>query len=157
MEIIDYPNYLILPNGKIWGNKTQGRKEGFKKSKPNQDGYLKLGLTNEKGEKKFFVHRLLAIHYIENPNNHTEIDHIDNNPLNNNFDNLRWCSRSINTMNRRIFKNNKSGFKNISYRNDSGSWKVSYLQYKKQKTFKSKIDAICYKYIIQLRIKANHF
>ena len=32
MEIKDYPNYLIYPDGRIWGNKTKGRKEGFMKS-----------------------------------------------------------------------------------------------------------------------------
>ena len=157
MEIQNYPNYLIYPDGRIWGKKTQGRKEGFMKMKPNHDGYLKLGLTNENGHKKFRIHRLLAIHYIPNPNNYPEVDHIDGDTLNNNLSNLRWCDRSINNRNRKIFKNNKSGFKNISQRKDTGSWKVFYKKYKVQKCFKTKTEALCYKYIIQLRIKANHF
>ena len=157
MEIKDYPNYLIYPDGRIWGKKTQGRKEGFMKINLDKSvGYLRIGLTNENGERKFRIHRLLAQHYIPNPNNYDEVDHIDGNSLNNDLSNLRWCDRSINCMNRRLFKNNKSGFKNISQR-ENGSWKVIYLRYKIQKTFKSKIDAICYKYIIQLRIRANHF
>lgn len=156
MEIKDYPNYLIYPNGKIWANKTQGRKEGFIKINIDKStGYYKFGLTNQKGERKFKLHRLLAIHYIPNPNNYNEVDHIDCNPLNNDLSNLRWCDRSINNMNRRIFKNNKSGFKNISQRKDSGSWRVFYQKYKINKCFKTKIDAICYKFIIQLKIKSN--
>ena len=154
MEIKDYPNYLIYPDGRIWGKKTQGRKEGFMKMKSDNHGYLRLGLTNENGHKKFRLHRLIAQHYIPNPNNYPEVDHIDGNTLNNDISNLRWCDRSINTMNRRIFKNNKSGFKNISQR-ETGSWKVFYQKYKIQKTFKTKLEAICYKYVIQLRIKAN--
>jgi hypothetical protein len=157
MDIINYPNYLIYPDGKVWGNKTKGRKEGFIKMKPDHDGYLRFGLTNEFGEKKFRLHRLLAIHYIPNPNNYPEVDHIDGNTLNNDLSNLRCCDRSINCQNRNIFKNNSSGFKNISQRKDSGSWKVYYFKYKINKTFKTKIEALCYKYIIQLRIKANHF
>jgi hypothetical protein len=51
MEIQNYPNYLIYPDGRIWGKKTQGRKEGFMKMKPNNDGYLRFGLTNENGQK----------------------------------------------------------------------------------------------------------
>ena len=156
MEIIDYPNYKIYTDGRIWGNKTKGRKEGWMKCTPDSDGYLRLGLTNENGKRKFYLHRLIAIHYIPNPNNYLEVDHIDGNVLNNNIDNLRWANRSIQTQNRRIFKNNKSGFKNISQR-ESGSWRVIYPKYKIRKGFKSKIDTICYKYIIQLRIKANHF
>ena len=157
MEIKDYPNYLIYPDGRVWGKKTKGRKEGFMKINIDKSkGYYRFGLTNENGEKKFYLHRLLAEHYIPNPNNYDEVDHIDGNPLNNNLSNLRWCDRSINTMNRRIFKNNKSGFKNISQR-ETGSWRVFYQKYKLNKCFKTKREALCYKYIIQLRIKSNHY
>jgi len=157
MEIQDYPNYLIYPNGKIWGKKTQGRKEGFMKIGIDKSkDYYRISLTNKIGNKKFYLHRLLAKHYIPNPNNYPEVDHIDGNTLNNNISNLRWCDRSINTMNRRIFKNNKSGFKNISQR-ENGSWRVIYQKYKIRKTFKTKLEAICYKYLIQLRIKANQY
>ncbi len=155
MEIINYTGYIIYDDGRIWGKKTKGRKEGFMKMKPDHDCYLRLGLTNENGDRKFRLHRLLAQHYIPNPNNYTEVDHIDGNPQNNHLSNLRWCDRSINTMNRRKFKNNTSGYKNISQRKDTGSWKVYYHKYKIQKTFKTKIEALCYKYIIQLRIKAK--
>jgi len=156
MEIQDYPNYLIYPDGRIWGKKTKGRKEGFMKIRPNHEGYLRLGLSNENGQRKCRLHRLLAEHYIPNPNNYTEVDHIDGDPSNNDLSNLRWCDRSINCQNRRIFKNNKSGFKNISQR-ENGSWRVFYQKYKINKCFKTKKEALCYKYIIQLRIKANHF
>ena len=137
MEIINYSGYIIYDDGRIWGKKTQGRKEGFMKMKPDHDGYLRLGLTNKNGERKFRVHRLLAQHYIPNPNNYPEVDHIDGNPKNNHISNLRWCDRSINCMNRRKFKNNTSGYKNISQRKDTGSWRVYYHKYKIKKTFKT--------------------
>jgi hypothetical protein len=157
MEINNYPGYFIYPDGSIWAKETQGRKEGFMNMKPNHEGYLRLGLTNQNGESKFRLHRLLAEHYIPNPNNFEEVDHIDGNPQNNSLDNLRWCDRNTNCMNRRIFKNNTSGFKNISQRKESGSWKVHYQRFKIHKTFKTKVEALCYKYIIQLRIKAGHY
>ncbi len=157
MEIKDYPNYLIYPDGRIWGKKTQGRKEGFMKIHIDKSKwYMRISLTNENGNRKLYLHRLLAENYIPNPNNYPEVDHIDGNSLNNDVSNLRWCDRSTNTMNRRIFKNNKSGFKNISQR-ESGSWRVFYQKYKINKCFKTKKEALCYKYIIQLRIKANHY
>ena len=156
MEIKDYPNYLIYPDGRIWGKKTQGRKEGFMKIHIDKSkGYMRISLTNENGNRKLYLHRLLAENYIPNPNNYDEVDHIDGNSLNNDLSNLRWCDRSINCQNRRLFKNNKSGFKNISQR-ETGSWRVFYQKYKINKCFKTKMEALCYKYIIQLRIKANH-
>ena len=157
MEIINYPGYLIYPDGRIWGKKTKGRKEGWMKTRQNDDGYLGLGLTNKDGPKKFSVHRLLAIHYIPNPNNLPEVDHIDRNVLNNDLSNLRWVDRSTQCLNRGIGKNNTSGFKHISQRKENGSWKVYYHRFKIHKSFKNKIDALCYKYIIELRIKAGHF
>ena len=46
---------------------------------------------------KYYVHRLVAETFIENPENLSEVDHIDRNKENNCVDNLRWCSR-INNM-----------------------------------------------------------
>jgi len=45
------------------------------------------------------IHRLVAIAFIPNPSNYSEIDHIDRNGLNNNVDNLRWCNRFLNMSN----------------------------------------------------------
>ncbi len=45
---------------------------------------------------KYYTHRLVAECFVENPENYTEIDHIDSNKLNNSADNLRWISRKGN-------------------------------------------------------------
>lgn len=44
-----------------------------------------------------------------------ELDHIDGNGLNNQKDNLRICTRSQNNLNKDKNKNNKSGFKGVSW------------------------------------------
>lgn len=50
------------------------------------------------GKKKYIrVHRIIAETLIPNPNNYPQINHIDNNKLNNNLDNLEWCSNAYNT------------------------------------------------------------
>ena len=57
---------------------------------------------------------------------------------------------------RPIYKNNSSGHKGISH-NQLNSWRYQKLYRGKRyrKTFKSKTDALCYKYIILLKIKAR--
>ena len=45
------------------------------------------------------IHRLLALHFIDNPNQHPFVDHIDINCQNNNLQNLRWVTISMNNRN----------------------------------------------------------
>ena len=47
--------------------------------------------------KRYFIHRLVAQAFIPNPNNLPEINHKDENPLNNNVDNLEWCTHQYNS------------------------------------------------------------
>ena len=45
----------------------------------------------------FTLHRLLAVHFIPNPNNLPFVNHIDENKLNNSINNLEWCTQVYNT------------------------------------------------------------
>jgi len=61
------------------------------------------------GRKHLFLHR-----YILNPPKNMIVDHINGDLLDNRRCNLRICTIQQNSMNRRIGKNNTSGFKGVS-------------------------------------------
>lgn len=52
--------------------------------------------NNEVKHKQFFVHRLVAIAFIQNVNNYSQINHKDVNTQNNCVDNLEWCNNTYN-------------------------------------------------------------
>ena len=52
--------------------------------------------TNKNGNKNFYLHRIIALTFLENPNNYSDVNHKDGNPYNNVLSNLEWCSRKEN-------------------------------------------------------------
>ena len=59
-------------------------------------GYMRVYLNG----RAYYLHRILARHFIPNPDDLPEVDHIDRNPSNNAIENLRWVSRSENCRNK---------------------------------------------------------
>lgn len=59
-------------------------------------GYYQIGLRKNGVRKWKQVHRLVAQAFIENIDNLPQVNHKDENKLNNNVDNLEWCSVSYN-------------------------------------------------------------
>lgn len=47
-------------------------------------------------DKWYYAHRLVAIHFVDNPNQWVEINHIDGVKLNNNKANIEWSTRKLN-------------------------------------------------------------
>lgn len=62
----------------------------------NNKGYLVVDLRIDNKTKKCLVHRLVALTFLDNPQNYPIINHKDNNPLNNRVSNLEWCTYSYN-------------------------------------------------------------
>jgi len=61
-----------------------------------QNEYLYISLWKEGIGKSFSVHRLVAEHYVLNPEQKPFVNHIDSNRQNPKADNLEWCTQSEN-------------------------------------------------------------
>lgn len=92
--IAQFPDYEVSNYGQVrrlWKEHTR-----LKKTRLNQDGYEIVHLSKDGANKHRAVHRLVAMAFINNPNDLPEVNHIDGNKENNCANNLEWVSRSEN-------------------------------------------------------------
>jgi len=60
------------------------------------DGYEQIFLCMHYSRKHYFVHRLVALHFLKNPENKPEINHKNGIKTNNCVDNLEWVTHKEN-------------------------------------------------------------
>jgi len=70
--------------------------ERLLKTNISSSGYYRIVFKLNDKYKTYFLHRLLAIAFIPNPENKPFINHKDGNKLNNSLENLEWCTMSEN-------------------------------------------------------------
>ena len=136
--IHDYENYEVSNFGNVRNKKTKKILVPW----TTKNGYLQIALCKNCKKLNHYIHRLVAQHFIINEEEKKEIDHKDRNKQNNHFNNLIWCSRSENNINKKA--TSIVGEKNIS-QTIYNTFDV-YIQRNKQsvfrKTFKTLEDAI---------------
>lgn len=67
------------------------------KASDNGSGYLYVTkVFSDKKKKHYYVHRLVAMTFLDNPDNLPEVNHKDGNKRNNTVRNLEWCTRRDN-------------------------------------------------------------
>ena len=94
VDVKGYENiYKVSNKGKVKTNKGL-----IKKTFINNSGYECIDLHKNRKRKKHLIHRLVIEAFKPNPdkNKYTEVNHIDENKLNNNLDNLEWVTPSEN-------------------------------------------------------------
>ena len=93
--------YKISENGKVFtykGGKGTITVGSELKQCQGTKGYLQLRLYDSQGiGHTVRIHKLVAETFINNPDNLPQIDHIDNDKLNNDITNLRWVTNQVNT------------------------------------------------------------
>lgn len=104
--------YQVSSMGRVWSVRAQKYLTGT----VSASGYVYVHLTALNGKrKKERLHRLVAIAFLDNPEELPQVNHKDENKLNNCIDNLEWCSAAYNcnygTRNQRIV-NKRNGANN---------------------------------------------
>lgn len=89
-------SYQISNFGRVKSFKTKCPK--ILKLKTNNKGYKWIVLSLNGMQQNLLVHRLVAKHFLNNSYNYKIINHIDENPANNNVSNLEWCTYSENVI-----------------------------------------------------------
>lgn len=91
-DIKGYDGYRISNLGRVFSTKSN---KYLSQSVVGQ-GYLRVYLWAGDKQKGELVHRLVAIHFLDNPNHFPQVHHIDENKQNNRIDNLAWVSAKDN-------------------------------------------------------------
>ena len=97
----DYTDkYRIYRDGKVESvERFRVKQNIFLKEATNKKGYKQVKLSKNNEKKHYLIHRLVAIHFIPNPHNFTDVDHKNQEKDDNSISNLRWCSSSTNMRN----------------------------------------------------------
>jgi hypothetical protein len=121
-QIEGYDNYSVSNMGNVRNDKT-GR---IRKPTTDRDGYLYVDLWKKCKGKTHKIHRLVAIAFLENPDNLEQIDHINHIKDDNRIENLRWCSCGNNNRNKQKKEGTTSKYRGICWRERDNIW-VAYI------------------------------
>jgi len=130
--IIWLPDYQISNFGRVKSLKY-GR-ENIVTIQKNRDWYLYTHSSMWNKQKNLSVHRMVAIHFIPNPENKPVVNHIDGDKTNNRVENLSWCTVTENIRHAYSIGLNKTTDKHIS------KWKFWKDNWKSKKVLQYSLD-----------------
>ena len=109
----EHKDYEVSNLGRIRTIKTQR----IRKPSLHYKGYYQIIVYIDKKPKCFYVHRIVANNFLENPNNLPEINHKNEIKTDNRVENLEYCDTIYNnnygTRTSRILNTKKDTFKSI--------------------------------------------
>lgn len=102
-----------------------------------RERFLKPALSGEKPRQYYYVilsknakhrnetvHRLVAKYFVQNPENKLEVNHIDNDPLNNYCTNLEWCTSRYNKNHGCTFRETSSDYFGVCWDKRVYKWRA---------------------------------
>ena len=118
IKIKYYENYSININGEVRNDK----RDRILKWLLNSSGYYYVHLCKNGKRTDHYIHRLIALHFIPNPKNYLQIDHVNNDKTDNSITNLRWCDNSQNCRNKKKREGATSNFRGVSLIKSNKKW-----------------------------------
>ena len=95
-------DYEVYEDGRIYRREVtkegRTRKGAWIKTRVNGAGYEIFNLWDGEKQQTYSMHNMLATLFIPNPNNYKSVNHKDGNKLNNDLDNLEWCTQQENNI-----------------------------------------------------------
>lgn len=116
--------YYVTPSGNVENSSNHRLKK-----LDNGKGYKMVSLHGKGKRKNFYIHRLVAMCYLDNPNGFPEINHKDGNKSNNDVSNLEWVSKKMNIKHALINGLSDSGAKNWNANLTSAQARLVYKAY----------------------------
>ena len=92
MKLILNGDYAVTIDGDVISIKSNKSLRAH----DNGHGYKTVCLCIDGKPKTYYVHRLVASAFVENPNDYPEVNHIDEDRGNNRAENLEWCTSKYN-------------------------------------------------------------
>lgn len=139
-QIEGFQNYQVSITGEvrniITGKILKGRDNGF--------GYLSIVVYNGQHKKNLKIHRLVAISFIENPENLTQVNHINGDKTDNRVENLEWVSCIENNCHKFLDKDVTSKYAGVHFNKITSTWIAQIGINRKAKhlgSFRNEIDA----------------
>ena len=107
------PRYSVDMHGGVYDNEIRYNPV----VSTNACGYRVVNLANRDGTRTvWYVHRMVGLTFLDQPEGCDEIDHIDGDRSNPDVTNLRWCNRSSQCANRTVLRTRKDGLPRGVYR-----------------------------------------
>ena len=117
-SIDGYLNYQVSWWGRVSNIKT-GR---ILKPGTSPQGYQFVVLSKKGNPKIHYIHKLVAREWTANPLGKPCVDHVNNDKTNNNHENLRWATKSENSMNMKKHVDGSSVYKGVSWHKKAKKW-----------------------------------
>lgn len=130
-QIKDFKYYYISRCGKILSTKFKNKR--ILSNRLTKSGYVAIALSKNNKSYSRYIHRLIGLTYIPNPENKLEINHKNGKNSDNSIENLEWVTPSENQLHSYVVLKRKPALKGKFGKDNFTSKKVN--QYDLNETF----------------------